>query len=135
MPLQLPEDKTIGHENTHISSRPVGSDFSGSSSDAKKDSPANLPPSLLLLKGWFETGFLGYIPENAALFIWDQLILRGSRPESFQRLLPQVACALVVLLRNKFLDAKEWIDGDTLFRQWTQNIPTKKIVEALKGLQ
>lgn len=135
-PQQSASEGTNGSEansSNNDAKDQVSSGTSGPGNESKKDS-STLPPSLLLLKGWFETGFLGYIPEHAALFVWDQLILRGSRPETFQRLLPQISCALLVLLRDKFLESKEWVEGETLLRGWGQRLPTKSIVEALKKL-
>lgn len=66
-------------------------------------SKTDIPQSLLCLKGWLEAGFLGWVPEHTALFLWDQLVLEGARPETFRELLPVLCFCLLELMRESLL--------------------------------
>lgn len=65
----------------------------------------NTPVSVYYLKGWLDTGFIGWVSEYVALYIWDQLALIGGKPSSFRDHLPYICYKLLSLLRKEILAA------------------------------
>jgi hypothetical protein len=95
------------------------------------NSSVEVSRSLTLLRGWMETGFLGWIPEYAALFIWDQLVLYGGRPVHFKELLPLISCELLFLMREELLNTHVTA---AILKTVGKKLKTKDIIKALKPL-
>jgi hypothetical protein len=66
-----------------------------------------LPASLMLLKGWLESGFVGWLPQFGLFFLWDQLFLLGANSQNFAEYLPRICCCLLQLLRDNLLECRE----------------------------
>ena len=67
------------------------------------NSNQNTPVAVHYLKGWLDTGFLGWVSEYVALYLWDQLVLIGGKPNSFRDHLPYICYKLLCLLRDDIL--------------------------------
>lgn len=90
------------------------------------------PKSFILLRGWLETCFVGWLPEHGALFLWDQLVLRESSPSTFKQLLPRLCCALLQLLRVDLLKTRT--DFVKALRVKGQRLRSRAIIETVKVL-
>lgn len=75
--------------------------FGGIFKEARKE----LPLGMALVKGWLETGFLGWLPEFGVIFIWDQLALLGGTPSQNQRFVARLCAQLLKLLRDPLLES------------------------------
>lgn len=115
------------HEFLQNSSRVDGDDEAASVS-------RSIPQSLLCLKGWLETGFLGWIPEHAALFLWDQLVLEGAKPETFEDLLPVLCFGLLQLLREALLAKPRDQTVVACMQVAGRALRSRDVIAALKGL-
>lgn len=70
-----------------------------------KHSRKELPMGMALIKGWLDTGFLGWLPEFGVIFIWDQLALLGGTPTQNQRFVARLCAQLLRLLRGPLLES------------------------------
>lgn len=62
-----------------------------------------MPVGLALVKGWLETGFMGWLPEFGVIFIWDQLALLGATQTHNQRFVVRLCVQLLKLMREQLL--------------------------------
>lgn len=64
-----------------------------------------MPLGMALVKGWLDTGFLGWLPEFGVIFIWDQLALLGGTSTQNQRFVVRLCVQLLKLMRDALLGA------------------------------
>ena len=93
---------------------------------------AVFPKSYVLVRGWLESCFVGWLPEHGVLFLWDQLIMRGATPSSYKGLLPRFCCCLLQLLRGDLLESQMGLLD--LLRSSGRKLRTKAIMEAVRAL-
>lgn len=91
-----------------------------------------MPRSLLLLKGWLETGFIGKIPEYAAIYVWDQLTLHGGCPSHFKALLPVLSCVILQALREPIMELPPGIDIIAALHEMGLDLRSRDLVELLR---
>jgi hypothetical protein len=93
---------------------------------------AEIPRSLLLLKGWLETGFIGKVPEHSALFIWDQLTLHGACPNDFKQLLPPLCCIVLQALREPIMTLPQNLDLVAAIHELGLDLRTRDLIESMR---
>jgi len=91
-----------------------------------------VPRSFLLLRGWLEDGFLGWLGEYTVLYIWDQLMLFGAHPAVFKEILPVFSCILLRAMRVSLLSLPVGKDLIESLRTFGRQLRTRNIVEALR---
>ena len=89
------------------------------------------PKSFALLRKWMECLFVGCFPENAVLFLWDQLLIREGKKESFHDLLPRFCCSLLHLLRGALLTTSTGFSKALLVAG--RKVTTKEVIRAIKS--
>ena len=77
--------------------------FGGIFKKGRQEMPMGLP----LIKGWLDTGFLGWLPEFGVIFIWDQFSLLGGSPSQNQRFIVRLCVQLLKHHRQLLLDNSE----------------------------
>ena len=83
--------------------RPPSQEWNKSFGGVFKKARKELPLGLALVKGWLETGFLGWLPEFGVIFIWDQLALLGGTQTHNQRFVVRLCVQLLKLIREQLL--------------------------------
>lgn len=96
------------------------------------DGKSPIPQSLLCLKGWLECGFLGWVPEYTAVFLWDQLVLEGARPETFQELLPFLCFCMLECMRESLLANPKEVSIIDCIRRSGRELKSKQCIQVLK---
>jgi len=91
----------------------------------------DIPKSLTLLKGWLETGFVGWVPEHTAILLWDQLALNGSRSEQCQALFPILCCVLLISMRKELLAAPAHESLLEALKRCGRSLKTKDVFKIL----
>ena len=94
------------------------------------------PKSFVLLRGWFEQGFFGWLPEAAVNFLWDQMLLsssdtKGGLSTQFERILSGAALVVLRLLRTELMNTK--VDMVETLRKAGNNLRTRILVEAFRS--
>jgi hypothetical protein len=90
------------------------------------------PKSFILLRGWLESCFLGWLPEHGVLFLWDQLLLREDIMAAYRGMLPRFCCCMLQLMRYNLLGKDTGLL--IVLRSSGRMLRTKVIIEALRGL-
>lgn len=88
-----------------------------------KEGRKELPPGLALVKGWLETGFIGWLPEFGVIFIWDQMALLGSQ---HQRFLVRLCVQLLKFFRQPLLESTTMFA--TALRQCGRRMRSKVVI-------
>ena len=103
--------------------------------DASTSSNAavEIPRSLLLLQGWLEDGFIGKVPEYAALYIWDQLTLFGACPTDFRKMLPVLCCIILQALREPIMALPKNLDLVAALHELGMDLRTRDLVELIRA--
>ena len=73
--------------------------FNGIFKEKRKEMPSGMP----LVKGWLDTGFIGWLPEFGVIFIWDQLAVLGADPMQSQRFMVRLCVLLLKHFRQTLL--------------------------------
>jgi len=90
------------------------------------------PKSFIILRGWLESCFLGWLPEHGVLFLWDQLLLREDTMAAYRGMLPRFCCCMLQLMRYNLLGKDTGLLE--VLRSSGCKLRTKVIVEALREL-
>ncbi len=104
----------------------------GMSNTAMGPQALEVPRSLLLLRGWLEDGFMGWLGENTVLYIWDQLTLFGANPATFRELLPIICVVLMCCMREELMKVPQGSDLVVALREIGRKLRTRNMVEALR---
>jgi len=91
-----------------------------------------VPRSFLLLRGWLEDGFMGWLGEYTVLYIWDQMVLFGAHPAIFREILPIFCCILLRAMRVSLLSLPPGRDLIEMLRTFGRQLRTRNVVEALR---
>ena len=92
------------------------------------------PKSFLLLRGWLDSCFVGWLPEHSATFLWDQLVLSEGGVKTYRSLLPRICCCLLELLRDDLLAAVAGSDFVAILQRSGRRLKTAIVVNAFKGI-
>lgn len=122
------EGDRLPTKRNHKPDTRITRDASNSSNNAAME----IPRSLLLLKGWLEDGFIGKVPEYAALYIWDQLMLFGACPTDFRRMLPVLCCIVLQALREPIMALPKNLDLVMALHELGMDLRTRDIVELIR---
>ena len=115
-----------------LQNAPPSSSSSSSASPDGSTAALSIPQSLVCLKGWLETGFFGWLPEHAAMFLWDQLTLEGAKPATFQSLLPALCFVLLEMLREPLLACRD--DVVECIRRNGRALRTKDVIRIVSAI-
>lgn len=124
-------------QNSHLPPPPRAAiDYAPAASAEAADADVlfSIPQSLICLKGWLETGFLGWLPEHAALYIWDQFTLEGAQPVVFQGLLPVLCFSLLEILREPLLANPRDADIVGCIQRKGQELKSKDVIGVLRNV-
>jgi hypothetical protein len=115
--VKLEDPELFGHMREYLQEDPDEGDdlltaavpqqwnkaFGGIFKEGRKEMPMGMP----LVKGWLDTGFIGWLPEFGVIFIWDQLALLGGAPSQNQRFIVRLCVQLLKHFRQPLLDSKK----------------------------
>jgi len=76
----------------------------GTATPIRPPLPAGAPSaSYVLLQPWLETGFVGYVSEFTAMYIWDQCFMFGGRATDWRKILPVICFTLIKILKTEIM--------------------------------
>lgn len=117
-----------------MSERTKAEDFLKSDPSSKKSLQMSrdiFGDPLIFIRKWIGEGFVTILDSPAIMWCWDQFMMQGWDKKAIEDL----CLALLMLLKYKFLDAKNYLDMKATFFGEPCKLYTNDIIRAWKHLQ